>query len=215
MKISELAAATGTPVDTIRYYEREGLLPPPARAGNNYRHYDAAHAERLMLIRQARGLDMSLQEIRTLLAWRDRPDADCGAVNALLDEHIGHIATRIRELRALERQLKALRAQCRQASDTAHCGILSGLAQPGAAPAPVPPAPRHVQGCTGAADAAPAASARRTAAAPPHGEGRGGANPGPGGSGAAPIPTFRQRGRRTNPNCQIRHRNSGCQLNFA
>ena len=70
MKISELAAATDTPVDTIRYYEREGLLPPPARGDNNYRHYDAAHAERLTLIRQARGLDMSLQEIRTLLAWR-------------------------------------------------------------------------------------------------------------------------------------------------
>jgi len=149
MKISELAAATDTPVDTIRYYEREGLLPPPARGDNNYRHYDAAHAERLTLIRQARGLDMSLQEIRTLLAWRDQPDADCGAVNALLDEHIGHIATRIRELRALERQLKALRAQCRQASDTAHCGILSGLTQPGAAPAPVPAAARHVHGVHG------------------------------------------------------------------
>ena len=67
-------------------------------------------------------------EIRTLLAWRDRPDADCGAVNALLDEHIGHIATRIRELRALEKQLRHLRAQCRQASATADCGILSGLA---------------------------------------------------------------------------------------
>ena len=74
---------------------------------------------------------------------------DLGAVNALLDEHIGHIATRIRELRALEKQLKALRAQCRQASDPAHCGILSGLTQPGAAPAPVPAAARHVHGVHG------------------------------------------------------------------
>ena len=149
MKISELAQATGTPVDTIRYYEREGLLPEPARAGNNYRVYGPAHAERLAFIRQGRGLDMSLGEIRTLLAWRDQPDADCGAVNDLLDEHIGHIATRIRELRALEKQLKALRAQCRQISDTAHCGILSGLTQPGAAPAPVPAAARHVHGVHG------------------------------------------------------------------
>ena len=149
MKISELAAATDTPADTIRYYERAGLLPVPPRTGNNYRHYDAGHAERLAFIRQARGLDMSLDEIRTLLRWQAEPGADCGAVNALVDEHIRHIATRIRELRALERQLKVLRAQCRQASDTAHCGILSGLTQPGAAPAPVPAAARHVHGVHG------------------------------------------------------------------
>ena len=149
MKIRELAHATDTPADTIRYYERVGLLTAPARAGNNYRQYDIRLVDRLAFIRQARGLDMSLQEIRTLLAWRDQPDADCGAVNALLDEHIGHIATRIRELRALEKQLKALRAQCRQISDTAHCGILSGLTQPGAAPAPVPAAARHVHGVHG------------------------------------------------------------------
>ena len=148
MKISELAQATNTPVDTIRYYEREGLLPAPARGDNNYRVYGAGHAERLAFIRQGRGLDMSLDEIRTLLAARDQPDADCGAVNALLDEHIGHIATRVRELRALEKQLKDLRAQCRQTSDTAHCGILAGLAQgPGEAPAPTAAMPgRHVGG---------------------------------------------------------------------
>ena len=147
MKISQLAQATDTPVDTIRYYEREGLLPEPARSTNNYRVYGPAHAERLAFIRQGRGLDMSLGEIRTLLDWRDRPDADCGAVNTLLDEHIGHIAARIGELRALERQLKALRAQCRQASDTAHCGILNGLAEPASEP-PTPHA-SHVQGTHG------------------------------------------------------------------
>ncbi|HMN21686.1 MAG TPA: Cd(II)/Pb(II)-responsive transcriptional regulator [Ottowia sp.] len=129
MKISQLARETGTPADTIRYYEREGLLPEPARGDNNYRVYGPEHLERLAFIRQARGLDMSLQEIRTLLRWRDQPGADCGAVDALVDEHIEHIATRIRELRALERQLRALRAQCQQASDTAHCGILVGLSQ--------------------------------------------------------------------------------------
>lgn len=148
MRISDLAQATGTPADTIRYYEREGLLPAPARGGNNYRVYGAEHAERLAFIRQARGLDMSLDEIRTLLRWQGEPGADCGAVNALLDAHIGHIATRIRELRALEKQLKALRAQCRQASDTAHCGILAGLGAT-AAPAPAPSQRHHVAGAHG------------------------------------------------------------------
>lgn len=146
MRISELAQATDTPADTIRYYERAGLLPVPARAGNNYRHYDAGHAERLAFIRQARGLDMSLDEIRVLLRWQAEPGADCGAVNALVDEHIHHIATRIRELRALERQLKALRARCRQASDTAHCGILAGLSHADAPPPGAAPPHRHVGG---------------------------------------------------------------------
>ncbi len=109
--------------------------------------YGPEHAERLAFIRQGRGLDMSLGEIRTLLDWRDQPDADCGAVNALLDEHIGHIATRIRALRALERQLKDLRAQCRHVSDTAHCGILTGLAEQ-ATQGP-PPRASHVQGTHG------------------------------------------------------------------
>ena len=129
MKIGQLAQASATPVETIRYYEREGLLPEPACAGNNYRVYGPAHAERLAFIRQGRGLDMSLGEIRTLLAWRDQPDADCGAVNDLLDEHIGHIATRIRELRALERQLKALRARCASGAHADECGVLTGLAE--------------------------------------------------------------------------------------
>ena len=148
MKISELARATDTPADTIRYYERVGLLTAPARAGNNYRHYDTRHVDRLAFIRQARGLDMSLDEIRTLLHWRDEPQADCGAVNALVDAHIQHIAARIRELRALERQLKDLRAQCRQASDTAHCGILTGLAQ-AAEPPPARAHDNHVHGTHG------------------------------------------------------------------
>ena len=146
MKISELAHATDTPADTIRYYERVGLLTAPARAGNNYRHYDTRHVDRLAFIRQARGLDMSLDEIRTLLHWRDEPQADCGAVNALVDAHIQHIAARIRELRALERQLKTLRAQCRQASDTAHCGILVGLSHADAPPVGAAPPHQHVSG---------------------------------------------------------------------
>jgi len=149
MRIGELAQASGTPIETIRFYEREGLLPAAARTEGNYRIYTPQHADRLGFIRQCRSLDMTLDEVRVLLRFKDQPLADCGEVNSLLDEHIGHIATRIRELRALEKQLKALRAQCRQASDTAHCGILSGLTQPGAAPAPVPAAARHVHGVHG------------------------------------------------------------------
>ena len=64
MKIGELATLTGCPVETIRYYEREGLLPAPSRSAGNYRQYDTAHVERLSFIRHCRSLDMTQEEIR-------------------------------------------------------------------------------------------------------------------------------------------------------
>lgn len=127
MRIGELAQATGTAIETIRFYEREQLLPIPARSDNNYRVYGAAHAERLAFIRYCRSLDMSLAEVRALLQLRERPAQDCGEVNALLDDHIGHVAERIAELRALQRALKALRARCAGPQALDECGILGGL----------------------------------------------------------------------------------------
>lgn len=153
MKIGDLARQTDTPVETIRFYEREGLLPAPARTGSNYRAYEASHAERLSFIRHCRNLDMTLDEIRTLLRFKDHPEADCGGVNDLLDEHIGHVSQRIRELRRLERQLKALRARCTAVDDTAdHCGILNELSRPDVLPVHRPDVaqgPHHVPGSHG------------------------------------------------------------------
>ncbi|RTL18139.1 MAG: Cd(II)/Pb(II)-responsive transcriptional regulator [Burkholderiales bacterium] len=127
MKIGELAAASSTAVDTIRYYEREALLPAPARNPGGFRVYEAGHLERLQFIRYCRSLDMSLDEVRVLLRVKDAPGGDCGDVNALLDAHIGHVSRRIRELRALETQLKALRQRCAAAQSADRCGILHGL----------------------------------------------------------------------------------------
>lgn len=138
LRIGELAQATGTGVETIRYYEREGLLPAAARSQSNYRLYGPGHVERLAFIRHCRSLDMTLDEIRALLRIRDAPHADGGAVDALLDAHIGHVARRIRELRALQRQLRQLRAQCRLGThEAADCGILQELSH-AAAQAPPP-----------------------------------------------------------------------------
>ncbi|MCZ8098910.1 MAG: Cd(II)/Pb(II)-responsive transcriptional regulator [Burkholderiales bacterium] len=128
MRIGELAQVTGTQVETIRYYEKQGLLPEPGRSDGNYRVYGPEHVELLQFIRHCRGLDMSLEEVRVLLRLRDAPAEDCGDVNALLDEHIGHVVRRIKELRTLERQLRDLRARCASETDAAHCGILSELA---------------------------------------------------------------------------------------
>lgn len=112
MKIGELAHASGTPAETIRFYEREGLLSTPERTEGNYRIYTEVHADRLGFIRQCRNLDMTLDEVRVLLRFKDAPQADCSEVNALLDEHIGHVAMRIHELRTLEKTLRALCTQC-------------------------------------------------------------------------------------------------------
>lgn len=147
MKIGEMAKAVQTQVETIRYYERAGLMAQAPRSGGNYRIYGAEHLERLAFIRHCRSLDMTLDEIRLLLRFRDAPREDCGEVNALLDEHIGHVATRIRELRQLEKQLKSLREQCAGVQDAAHCGILNELANASTAPRPaVAPWAEHLQG---------------------------------------------------------------------
>jgi Cd(II)/Pb(II)-responsive transcriptional regulator len=145
MKIGELASATDTRVETIRFYEREGLLPEPNRSSANYRVYTAAHAERLAFIRNCRNLDMALDEVRELLRFKDAPGEDCANVNAMLEEHIGHVSQRIRELRVLERELRLLRARCERPGHGKDCGILGGLEHsPGRASKS--PAQRHVRG---------------------------------------------------------------------
>jgi Cd(II)/Pb(II)-responsive transcriptional regulator len=127
LKIGELAAATATGVETIRFYEREALLPAPARTAGNYRIYDDEHIDRLAFIRHCRTLDMTLDEIRVLLRFKDAPHEECGEVDRLLDAHIGHVAHRIRELKTLERDLKALRGLCGRAQAAKDCGILGEL----------------------------------------------------------------------------------------
>jgi Cd(II)/Pb(II)-responsive transcriptional regulator len=128
MKIGELSTGSSTAIETIRYYERVGLLPPPERTEGNFRIYEAPHLERLQFIRYCRGLDMSLDEVRVLLRFKDAPGEDCGDVNALLDEHIGHVSKRIKELRSLERELKELRQRCSASRSADRCAILTGLA---------------------------------------------------------------------------------------
>ncbi|MDA8258124.1 MAG: Cd(II)/Pb(II)-responsive transcriptional regulator [Betaproteobacteria bacterium] len=128
MKIGELANTAKCTTETIRFYEKAGLLPATGRTAGNYRRYDLTHVERLRFIRNCRALDMTHDEIRALLAMMDAPPEHCGAVNALLDEHIGHVDARIEELLQLKRQLSALQQQCQTKQALDSCGILRGLA---------------------------------------------------------------------------------------
>ncbi len=143
MKIGELAKLTDCQVETIRYYEREGLLPEPARSDGNYRLYTQAHVERLTFIRNCRSLDMTLEEIRSLLSLRDSPQDQCESVNALVDEHIQHVKARIDGLLVLQAQLLDLRQRCGEGPDIEQCGILQRLEVSGSV-VPSETEPSHV-----------------------------------------------------------------------
>ena len=129
LKIGELSKRTGYQVETIRFYEHEGLLPEPVRSQSNYRLYGDVHIERLHFIRRCRSLDMALDEVRTLLRLRDGPEESCDEVNLVLDGHIEQIGLRIADLTVLQTQLVALRSQCQAGLAVKNCGILKELTQ--------------------------------------------------------------------------------------
>jgi len=126
MQIKELARATGVDVETIRYYEKQGLLPKPARRDNGYRDYEAPHLQRLSFIRHCRALDMPLADVNRLLGFADKPDAHCGDVDLLVDDQLARVRARLQSMRALEKQLLQLRARC-SGTHEGHCGILDEL----------------------------------------------------------------------------------------
>lgn len=128
IKIGELAKLSETTVETIRYYEKEQLLPIAIRSESNYRLYNASHVERLQFILHCRALDLTLAEIRILLEYWDTPNKDCGNVNRLIDEHIHAVEVKMRKLAQLKCHLTALREQCNQEADAKSCGILNALA---------------------------------------------------------------------------------------
>ena len=127
MKIGELASVTGCSIQTIRYYEKENLLPSTQRTEGNFRLDDKAAVDLLLFIKHCRSLDLSLKEIRQLLALKRSPGAQCDKVNRMMDAHIQQVEDRIAELTQLRRQLKALRRSCSSDRTVEQCGILQNL----------------------------------------------------------------------------------------
>lgn len=127
MRIGELAQSTGVDVETIRYYEKAGLLPAPLRRSNGYRDYGAHHGERIAFIRHCRALDMPLAQVARLLEFVTHPEAECNDINRLVDEQLDRVRARLGALHALEKQLAALRARCESGHVAAECGILHEL----------------------------------------------------------------------------------------
>lgn len=127
MRISTLAKRVGVPPQTIRFYERSGLLPRAARAANNYRSYGPGHEARLRFIRRCRAVGLNLSEVRVLAGYVDRPRASCAEVNRLIQRHLASVRRQMAELHTLERQLAGLRRRCRAVRQARDCGILQEL----------------------------------------------------------------------------------------
>ncbi|ACI97590.1 MerR family transcriptional regulator [Rhodospirillum centenum] len=139
MNIGRLGSLTETNVETIRYYERIGLLPPPPRTQSNYRDYDDGHVRRLSFIRRARALGFHLDTIRALLDVSDRPDQSCAGVDALTRRQIAEVEAKIADLTRLRDELVRLAGQCR-GDRIRDCRIIEALSPP-VLPEPLPEMP--------------------------------------------------------------------------
>jgi MerR family mercuric resistance operon transcriptional regulator len=112
MQRAELARRTGCNLETVRYYEKVGLLPEPPRTAGGYRNYDATHERRIRFILRARELGFSLHEIRELLHLVDERDQPCADARAVAAAHLDDIRAKIADLKRMERVLKEVVARC-------------------------------------------------------------------------------------------------------
>lgn len=124
--IGTLSAETGVNIETIRYYEKIGLIPAPPRTDGRQRVYDGAHLKRLTFIRRSRELGFSLDEIRALLGLVRSGDLSCAEVKTMTEQHVADIRRKVKDLKKLERVLTELTAKCR-GNTVPDCPILDAL----------------------------------------------------------------------------------------
>jgi MerR family mercuric resistance operon transcriptional regulator len=127
LTIGKVARGAGLAIDTVRYYEREGLLEKPARTTSGYRHYTTDAVARLRFIRQAKDLGFSLSEIKELLALRVAPGKSCADVRARAETKIADVEQRIAQLGRMKRALMKLASACSGRGPTSECPILEAL----------------------------------------------------------------------------------------
>jgi DNA-binding transcriptional MerR regulator len=129
MKIGDLAQRAGVGIDTVRYYERQGLLPAPARQASGYRVYDEPDVARLRFVRRAKALGFTLVEIRDLLALSGRREDDMGGLKATATEKLADVDNKLAELTRIREGLQALVASCPGHGALEQCPILNALAE--------------------------------------------------------------------------------------
>jgi len=128
--IGILSERSGVNIETIRYYERAGLLPKPQRSAAGYRLYRTTDSDRLCFIRRARDLGFSLDEVRRLLGLADQKSRSCRRVHDIAVDHLAEVRAKIGDLRRMERVLVAMVTACAQGTMPA-CPLLETLAQSG------------------------------------------------------------------------------------
>jgi len=126
MSIGELARLTGCKVETVRYYERTGLMTDPPRTEGGHRVYGQTHLQRLTFIRKGRDLGFSMEQINSLLSMIDAKRETCSEVAAKAERHLSSIRSRIDDLQRLERSLSETLAKCHRGDDP-DCAILEAL----------------------------------------------------------------------------------------
>ena len=124
--IGTLAKQTNVKVETIRFYERIGLLAAPARSAAGYRLYETQHVKRLNFVRRARALGFPIDEIRALLRLADERKRPCAEVRAVAEEHLRDVHAKIADLKTMERVLKNTVAECARGRGT-HCPLINAL----------------------------------------------------------------------------------------
>jgi len=139
LTIGQLGQATDTKVETIRYYEKIGLLPAPRRTAANYRSYTPEHLQRLGFIRRARELGFAIEEVRELLKLAAHGERPCEEVDQLVAHHLEATERKIAALTRLRRELRQTRNSC-EGGRIAECRVIQALSP---APAARPRAPRH------------------------------------------------------------------------
>jgi DNA-binding transcriptional MerR regulator len=127
LRIGDLAAATATKTETIRYYERIGLLPTPERTSGNYRAYGPRHLDRLSFIRHARELGFSIEAIRDLSRLADQPEQPCDAADRIARTHLHEVERRLARLAALKAELERMLTRC-EGGRIAECRVIEVLA---------------------------------------------------------------------------------------
>jgi MerR family transcriptional regulator, mercuric resistance operon regulatory protein len=128
LTIGALSEHTEVNVETIRYYERIGILPEPPRSAGGHRLYANEHKQRLVFIRRSRALGFSLRQVRVLLGLSNGRRMTCAKVKSMTEQHIADIRRRVKDLKRLERVLRDMAAQC-QGEERLDCPILDALAR--------------------------------------------------------------------------------------
>ncbi|GAA74854.1 MULTISPECIES: Cd(II)/Pb(II)-responsive transcriptional regulator [Alteromonadales] len=127
MKIGELSKTSGCSIQTIRYYEREGLLSDPERSEGNFRLYSNKALKELEFVKHCRSLDISLDDIKRLIELKNKPEESCSSVNELIKQQLNLVNKRMKELKALKNELQHMASTCNSDNTIEGCGIIKSL----------------------------------------------------------------------------------------